>query len=383
MSGSSIDEDAALRQFDQLLHDGELFWAQTAPMLRREGELVFDFRIVPSFKNKPQLSTDQPLQKSEFDGSKNNSSPLQTAQSAHRPSPSDGSDIDHSDPAFFVSYISPQSSEPATSNDASRASHPTHKLILNKFNVYRPQFLLLTTDPLARQYDALDEADLKAAWSILLGSLTSQTSAAQYYVIYNCGKEGGSSRLHKHMQVLMDDIESGSPHKSRMDGEERGIMWPHVSGRADEICEALVARLEHATHDTDSRGANTASDDEHVEVHTLPDVPYAHSFTPLLPSSHSFNASLAHLVAAYKKHMSQCRIDISLKDSDKVPHNFILTPSFLLTIPRRKATAEGIAGHVVNATGMMGCVWCANEEQLQGWKDTGFSEVLRQLGVAR
>ena len=39
MSVPSINEDAVLRQFDQLLHGGELFWAQTEPILLKEGEL--------------------------------------------------------------------------------------------------------------------------------------------------------------------------------------------------------------------------------------------------------------------------------------------------------------------------------------------------------
>ena len=260
--------------------------------------------------------------------------------------------------------------------------HTKHtSLILNKFNVYRPQFLLLTTNPLARQYDILDETDLKAGWSTLRHSLVSQASSAQYYIIYNCGREGGSSRLHKHMQVLRDDVESESPHKSKVDGDARGIMWPHLCGRVDQICETFVARMQHEARDIDGNEADAASEDGHVEIHKFPDLPYAHWLTPLLPRSHPFGSSLIHLIAAYKQHMNRCRDALSLKESNQTPHNIILTPTYLLTIPRRRATAEGIAGHVVNATGMMGCVWCANEEQLNGWRKTGFCDALRQLGA--
>lgn len=70
-----------------------------------------------------------------------------------------------------------------------------HKLILNKFSVVRPQFVLPTIE-FQSQNDPLTAADLGAAWEVL-SSLESE-----YMIIFNCGADGGASVGHKHLQVL-------------------------------------------------------------------------------------------------------------------------------------------------------------------------------------
>jgi ATP adenylyltransferase/5',5'''-P-1,P-4-tetraphosphate phosphorylase II len=82
------------------------------------------------------------------------------------------------DPDFFLEHVG-----------------PSHTLILNKYCVVRPQYLL-HTNGFVPQADHLTESDLSAAWNVLsrLNSL--------HIVIYNCGFDGGSSVGHKHMQIL-------------------------------------------------------------------------------------------------------------------------------------------------------------------------------------
>ena len=71
----------------------------------------------------------------------------------------------------------------------------SHKLILNKYCVYRPMLILHTT-PFVPQTNDLDESDLTAAWAISRQIKTPQM------IIYNCGVEAGSSQGHKHIQLF-------------------------------------------------------------------------------------------------------------------------------------------------------------------------------------
>jgi ATP adenylyltransferase len=71
----------------------------------------------------------------------------------------------------------------------------SHQLILNKYCVLRPQFVLPTLE-YRSQEEPLDEFDLQAAWSVIT-SLRNK-----YMAIYNCGANAGRSVEYKHLQVL-------------------------------------------------------------------------------------------------------------------------------------------------------------------------------------
>jgi ATP adenylyltransferase/5',5'''-P-1,P-4-tetraphosphate phosphorylase II len=106
------------------------------------------------------------------------------------------------DPDFLLSHIG-----------------PSHTLILNKYCVVRPQFILHTND-FVPQSDHLTESDLDAAWTVL-SSLTRR----KHIVIYNCGFEGWSSIGHKHLQIL--------PRPSEGDGFE---FFPDLLGISLGLC---------------------------------------------------------------------------------------------------------------------------------------------------
>lgn len=221
----------------------------------------------------------------------------------------------------------------------------THKLILNKFCVVRPQYLLLTTDASKRQTDRLEEGDLVAAWSVL----EQLREPRECYVIYNGGREAGSSRNHKHMQVLECPVEGEG---------DRGLVWPGmdvlgVAGEKSDVAEDPARRLP---------------------------LPYLAYYQRLAGEEYVMKT----LLVAYEKHIQACEKALENEESatrGHVPHNVILTRDFLITIPRRATTVEGIEGHLVGAQGMLGLVWCNNEAQMKGWQSTGPVEVLRGLGV--
>lgn len=72
----------------------------------------------------------------------------------------------------------------------------THVLVANKFCWVRPHIMLITSDGYQRQYESLNLDDIKSVW-FLLSALDTD-----YVAFYNCGQDGGCSRLHKHVQLI-------------------------------------------------------------------------------------------------------------------------------------------------------------------------------------
>lgn len=77
-------------------------------------------------------------------------------------------------------------------------------MILNKFCVVRPQFVLHTIE-FEMQQTLLSRADLSALWHVL------DSLHSEHFAIFNCGVDAGASVGHKHMQVL--------PHPGRSEFE--------------------------------------------------------------------------------------------------------------------------------------------------------------------
>ena len=72
----------------------------------------------------------------------------------------------------------------------------THFLALNIFPMFRPQYMLLNNDSYRSQNEPLDLDDIAAAVTFLA------SVKDPHYVFYNCTKDAGYSRLHKHMQIM-------------------------------------------------------------------------------------------------------------------------------------------------------------------------------------
>src|SRR5262249_16767501 len=143
----------------------------------------------------------------------------------------------------------------------------------------------------------------------------------------NCTEEAGSSRRHKHMQIIPRP-ENGPP------------LFP---GRA-----------------------NTAS---------LP--------APFLYFVRQINdefVPIQSLVEMYVSLLAQAKESLGISgDTRPCPHNVVLVKEWMMVIPRTKADIDGA---IANAAGMLGMVWVANEEQLNRWIRFGPAEVLAQVGVA-
>jgi ATP adenylyltransferase/5',5'''-P-1,P-4-tetraphosphate phosphorylase II len=70
-----------------------------------------------------------------------------------------------------------------------------HTIVLNKYCVVRPQFVIYTND-FQKQSDFLNDRDLDAAWKALCAFKT------RHIIIYNCGVQAGCSIGYKHLQLI-------------------------------------------------------------------------------------------------------------------------------------------------------------------------------------
>ena len=149
----------------------------------------------------------------------------------------------------------------------------------------------------------------------------------KYMMIYNCGREAGCSRSHKHMQLFPRPLDF--------------VLFP---------------------------------DREPSQVI----VPFAYDLVRLEPFSLKEDF-VSHLYSSYLSCLGSARTILGVAEGEHVPHNVVLVREWLLVIPRKKARVGGISA---NAAGMVGLVWTGAEEELDEWKRKGPSSVLREMGAA-
>ena len=197
----------------------------------------------------------------------------------------------------------------------------SHILTLNKYSVFRPQYLLLTNSSSDRQSAPLTEADLRAAW-VTLHSLQEES-----VMFYNCGKESGSSRAQKHMQLF-----------PRPPASVDFTLFPDRPVQVKIPYDFYISRW-------------VGEDCQRVEN---------------------------DLYTRYAKLLHRVRLRLASENCKELPHNVVLVKEWMIVIPRRKA---GVGMANVGAAGMMGMVWVKNEEELWEWQRQGLLEVLAQVGV--
>ncbi|KOC12503.1 hypothetical protein AFLA70_192g002141 [Aspergillus flavus AF70] len=157
-----MNESFVLSEFDRLVNSGTVIYNDMEEIFEHiDGDLKFQFLLTSALANKPTISLKAPA----ING---------TNELDHK---REGSDI--STHGFEIGEIS-------TSN----------LLVANKFCWAEPHLMLITSDGYQRQYKGLNLDDLKSVWSFLSALDT------DYVAFYNCGQDGGCSRLHKHLQLI-------------------------------------------------------------------------------------------------------------------------------------------------------------------------------------
>jgi ATP adenylyltransferase/5',5'''-P-1,P-4-tetraphosphate phosphorylase II len=300
MSGSTTPlEDIALKRFDQLVNTGDLLWNNVRPRHHTSSPFDFEFRVAPSLISKPQ------------DKEQRTTAP--SSETNKRGA------FDDENPLFEISKIGPR-----------------HRLILNKFSVVRPQFVIPTVD-FEPQRDPLNVEDIAAVWEVI------REVDHQYYVgIFNCGVEAGSSVGHKHLQVL--------PAPERNTHSFLTVLYDQI----------LMGAW---------RGEWSAQD----QIHSLAGAPFKHAAW-YIPQEREVEAAELH--AVWKRLCDASGI------KEGQAHNLLLTTDLIVAIPRRKAwMGSGDGEFAANAACMAGVVWCKTEEQYEAWMAYGPMKALREFGV--
>ncbi|KAG7422178.1 Diadenosine 5',5'''-P1,P4-tetraphosphate phosphorylase 2 [Fusarium oxysporum f. sp. rapae] len=208
----------------------------------------------------------------------------------------------------------------------------THFLIANKFCFSRPHLMMLTRDGHRRQYEPLNQSDFEAAWGTLA---TLNDASTGYVVFFNCGKDGGCSRLHKHLQ----------------------LMPLPANGFA-----------------VDFLNSNDAKE---------PKVPFEwayHRFEDGIPSTCKTVEVYLHLLQQATE-VWKASTGKNVPDGEACPHNVAFTSRWIVVIPRRSAAVNKEAG--VNSLGMLGVIAVATEKEIDNWVKLGLTNSLKELGVAR
>ncbi|KAH0438019.1 hypothetical protein CcaCcLH18_03511 [Colletotrichum camelliae] len=321
MGSQVIDEASVLKQFDELVRKGTVLYSDDLKRIHhQDGGFEFEFRLTSALKTKPAAV---------FDNSE-----LDTSTPPKSPSPSPQTSISGTTtPMELDAEGQIPGGDISVAGFVISGVNASHVLMFNKFCAYRPHLILLTADGHRRQFEPLGRDDLEAARDVLRG--LNSNGESEYLVIFNCGKDGGFSRLHKHMQVIP------APSDFRL--------WPDEAGLEAAVpYEYLVKRFEGGIPGREELGG--------VYGEML------RAATALVPG----------------------REEVVEEDGDgngvAVPHNMILSERWMVVVPRTKVDVDG-AG--VNAAGMLGIVWASGEETYEQWLGLGPREVLAEVGVRK
>ncbi len=176
----------------------------------------------------------------------------------------------------------------------------THVAILNKFPVWNGHFLMITRS-FVDQEAPLDLADAKAIGVVL--------AAVEGFVFYNSGGAAGASQSHRHLQMLP--------------GFEPAIT------------------------------ALTPSDGAFGELRQAPSLPFKHVFCRLdrsaVQDGQLGGAQLLSLVT------EACRAaGVICRDARMSPYNLLLTRDWLMIVPRRQESVEGLSLSALGYSGLIG-----------------------------
>ncbi|CAB3668528.1 ATP adenylyltransferase family protein [Trinickia soli] len=210
----------------------------------------------------------------------------------------------------------------------------THFALLNKFNVIDHHLLIVTRA--FEPQEALLDLDDFAAWFACL----TEFDALGFY---NGGREAGASQPHKHMQVV-----------------------PLPLGDSGQSLP-IAPLIEAASFDG--------------PVGTLPGLPFGHAFARLEPAS--IAQAAAQALDRYRLLLDAAGLRSIVVDGrphQSTPYNLLMTPRWMLLVPR---SAECAAGIPINSLGFAGSLFVRNAEQFDELRQIGPMTALCRVGVAR
>lgn len=210
----------------------------------------------------------------------------------------------------------------------------THVALLNKFNVIDHHLLIVTRA--FESQEALLDLDDFAAWF----SCLTEFDALGFY---NGGREAGASQPHKHMQVVPLPL------------GDSGQSLP-IAPLIDSAC-------------FDGPSGN------------LPRLPFTHAFARLAPAP--IEQAAAHALDVYHTLLRAVALQTKVVDGrmhQSAPYNLLITPRWMLLVPR---SAECAAGIPINSLGFAGSLFVRDARQLDELRRIGPMAALRKVGFAR
>jgi ATP adenylyltransferase len=210
----------------------------------------------------------------------------------------------------------------------------THFALLNKFNVI-DRHLLIVTRAFEPQEALLDLDDFQAWFACL--------NAFDGLGFYNGGRDAGASQPHKHLQIVPLPL-----------GD---------AGRALPI-DVLI----------DAAAPEPA-------IGRLPGLPFDHAFTRLVPGSVSDMADQA--LERYRtllRSVGLGAVNVGGRDHQSGPYNLLVTPKWMLLVPRSTEQVEGIA---VNSLGFAGSLFVRNAQEMAAIRAIGPMTLLSRVGLPR
>ncbi|KAJ5887933.1 hypothetical protein N7495_007974 [Penicillium taxi] len=286
----NINESSILSEFDKLVNSGIVQYNDQQETIDYvDGDLKFQFCLTTALIKKPTLQS--------------------KSEKEHDEQRRDGSDI--STVGFEIGEI-----------------NGTHVLIANKFCYARPHLMLVTSDGHQRQYEALDLNDLSSAWLII------STMDRDYVGFFNCGQDGGCSRLHKHLQFIPTPQNLFASFLDSNDPEPKvPFHWFYRRLDAQTTPETLL------------------------KIYTE----LLEQSTKIWEGCTTHNAAVSPNAAC--------------------PHNFIITKRWVVVLPRQRAAINGEAG--VNAIGMLGYIVVSTQKEIDNWIRIGLTDSLKVVGVPK
>lgn len=212
----------------------------------------------------------------------------------------------------------------------------THIALLNKFNIV-DHHLVIATRAFEEQENLLGLADFEA-WCACLAEFDGLG-------FYNGGEAAGASQRHKHMQIV--------PLPIGLDG--------------------IGVPMESLFHET--KPAET--------VGSVPRLPFANAFTWLSPAAPERAARVAF--ERYDALLSALALGVERGDGSacprqRAPYSLLLTPRWMLMVPRTTECVEGIS---INALGFAGSLVIRDAGQMDTIRQLGPLDVLRRVARER
>jgi ATP adenylyltransferase len=217
---------------------------------------------------------------------------------------------------------------------------PTHRAVLNKFNVVENHLLIVTRD-FEHQQKLLTLEDFQALWVCL----------AEYPSLgfYNGGAQAGASQQHKHLQL---------------------VPLPLYQGQDAIPFDPLYA--------------NAPRDEA---LHRLEQFPFRHCWSSLPPGLADMPSAAARLtLSRYRQMLTWVGID-SAKGADEstcgttqsAPYNLLLTTDWMLLVPRTQECYQGIS---INSLGYVGSLFVKNPQDLEKVKRMGPMQLLSAVSMS-